>query len=275
VAPERTSVLLLLLLLLLPCLPGCHDADTVADALADGDHDAPFPFGVASGDVTASRAVLWTRTRQAAPLTLEVSTSAHFTSPPVLRHTVNTTDAADFTVKVVVEGLTPATGYFYRWQQGTAASATGTFRTAPAAEVAQHVRFAYSGDADGTQVVPHHPVFNAFETLEAVRSERPDFFVYLGDTIYADSPLRVSGPAATLGDCRATYRQNLAIAALPALLQSTAVYAIWDDHEVRNDFAGATVDRTLYGHGRQAFLEYQPIAEDRLPVDPSCQLFAP
>jgi alkaline phosphatase D len=270
VSPDRTIVFLLLLLLLLPCLIGCNAADTVADAIGDGDNDAPFPFGVASGDVTASRAVLWTRTRQAAPLTLEVSTSATFTSPPAVRQTVSTTDVADFTVKVVVEGLTPATGYFYRWQQGTAASATGTFRTAPAAEVAQNVRFAYTGDADGTQVVPHHPVFNAFETLNAVRSERPDFFVYLGDTVYADSLLRVSGPAVTLGDYRETYRQNLDIAALPALLQSTAVYAIWDDHEVRNDFAGATVDRTLYGHGRQAFLEYQPIAEDRLPVDPSC-----
>jgi phosphodiesterase/alkaline phosphatase D-like protein len=81
-------VLRLLLLLLLPCLPGCNAADTVADALGDGDNDAPFPFGVASGDVTASRAVLWTRTRQAAPLTLEVSTSAHFTSQPALMQTV-------------------------------------------------------------------------------------------------------------------------------------------------------------------------------------------
>src|SRR4030095_15178542 len=131
VSPKR-KIVLLLLLLLLPCLPGCNDADTVTDALVDGDNDAPFPFGVASGDVTSSRAVLWTRTRQATPLTLEVSTSATFTSQPAFMQTVSTMEAADFTVKVVVEGLMPGTGYFYRWQQGTASSATGTFRTAPA-----------------------------------------------------------------------------------------------------------------------------------------------
>ena len=268
--PEKKVVLLTLLLLLMPCLTGCNVSDTISDAIADDDNDTPFPFGVASGDVTSSRAVLWTRTPQDATLALEVSPDATFAGPPAFMQTVRTAAAADFTVKVVAEGLTPNTVYFYRWRQGRATSETGTFRTAPAADSPVHVRFAYTGDADGTQVVPGRPFFNAFETLDAVRSERPDFFVYLGDTIYADSLLRVSGPADTLEDYRETYRENLEVLALPRLLQSTAVYAIWDDHEVRNDYAGTTVDRTLYRNGRQAFLEYLPVAEDNLPVDPSC-----
>ena len=69
---------------------------------------------------------------------------------------------------------------------------------------------------------------------------------------------------------RAKYRENRADRALQHLLADVPLYAIWDNHEVRNDFAGETVDRTLYGSGRQAFLEYMPLARPHVPAEAPC-----
>jgi alkaline phosphatase D len=73
-----------------------------------------------------------------------------------------------------------------------------------------------------------------------------------------------------LVEYRKVWRDNRTIQALPDLLAATSTYAIWDDHEVRNDFAGQTVDPTLYANGRQAMLEYMPIWDAGLPDDPTC-----
>jgi len=94
---------------------------------------------------------------------------------------------------------------------------------------------------------------------------RADFFAFVGDTIYADVPCDrpgvVSGAdfrARTVAEYRARHRYQLEDAPLQALLRSTSVYAIWDDHEVRNDFSGP--HDALMPVGRQALLDYWPIA---------------
>jgi alkaline phosphatase D len=46
-----------------------------------------------------------------------------------------------------------------------------------------------------------------------------------------------------------------------AYLRRASVYAIWDDHEVRNDFAGPT--ERLMEPGRRAFIDYFPIQPPR------------
>jgi alkaline phosphatase D len=118
-------------------------------------------------------------------------------------------------------------------------------------------------------------VFQPFEVLQTIRNEAPDFFVYLGDTIYADNDSdagNVEGvaPPESLAVYRAKYLENRADRALQHLLAAVPLYAIWDDHEVLNDFAGETVDRTLYNNGRQAFLEYMPLAVQRVPAEAPC-----
>ena len=148
-----------------------------------------------------------------------------------------------------------------------AVSPTGTFRTAPPTDHPADVRFAYSGDSEAR--------FQPFTLLDAVRQEDPDFFVYLGDTIYADSDSAAGNvtqilPSETLPVYRAKYRENRQDVFLQALLAATPTYAIWDDHEVLNDFAGEAVDPTLLAHGLQAFLEYMPIRPE--DADPR-QLF--
>jgi alkaline phosphatase D len=97
-----------------------------------------------------------------------------------------------------------------------------------------------------------------------MRGFRPDFFVFVGDTIYADSrcdrPGDVPGGdvlAATLAGFRDKHRYNRADAAVQRFLRGASVYAIWDDHEVRNDFSGPT--EPLMPAGRRAFVEYWPL----------------
>jgi alkaline phosphatase D len=221
-----------------------------------------YTSGVASGDVTETGVILWTRVDQAATLVAQVALDSEFQQ---LIHAIQVSAGSetDFTVKLGVDGLQPATRYFYRFVEGqpgtgtiAAVSATGTFRTAPPAGQRVDVRFAYSGDSDAR--------LQPFTVLGAVQREAPEFFVYLGDTIYADTA-SASGnvtevpPSETLPIYRAKYRENRQDVFLKSLLASTSSYTIWDDHEVLDNFAGETVDPTLLVRGRQAFLEYMPI----------------
>jgi alkaline phosphatase D len=63
--------------------------------------------------------------------------------------------------------------------------------------------------------------------------------------------------AVTLAGFRAKHRYYREDPAAAAFYATTPVFAIWDDHEVRNDFAGPS--EPLMPIGRQAFLEYWPI----------------
>lgn len=223
-------------------------------------HSQPvFEHGVASGDVTSSTAVLWTRVDRKAKIKVEVYDNPRLRGGRVFHKKLKATAATDFTVKAAATSLESNTTYYYRFRHGNTRSPVGTFTTAPATSVSADVRFAYSGDSDGTRV-GGQPFHGNFEVLDAVRGESPDFFIYLGDTIYSDSSLRPS-PATTLDEYRATYKENREIEALPNLLKSTSIYAQWDDHEVMNDYDGETVDPDRYRAGRRAFFEYMPISD--------------
>ena len=54
------------------------------------------------------------------------------------------------------------------------------------------------------------------------------------------------------------------------LLKSTSVYPVWDDHEVRNDWAGQTVDPTFFEIGKKSFNEYTPIGQLHSTSDSDC-----
>lgn len=236
--------------------------------------EVQFTSGVASGEVTAQTVVLWTRVDQPAVVVAQVARDPDF------RHLVQLLPAVaqaqtDFTVRVRVHALRPNTHYFYRFVAVSLSqkpfqlpgSATGTFRSAPAPHQARDVRFAFSGDSEA--------VFQPFEVLQTIQQEAPDFFVYVGDTIYPDNDSAAGNvervaPAESLAVYRAKYRENRTDRALQQLLAAVPLYAIWDDHEVLNDFAGETVDRTLYNHGRQAFLEYMPVAPQDVPAEAPC-----
>jgi alkaline phosphatase D len=226
-----------------------------------------FTHGIASGDVSDTSARLWTRVNQTATLTLEVSLEPDF-NPLAYTDTIPVSSTTDFTALITAQPLQAGATHYYRWRGPATTSPVGKFNTAPMSDVAADLRFAFSGDSDGT-LVGGQTFYNNFEVLDSARLNDPDFFVYLGDIVYADSPLRPS-PATTLPEYRETYKENRLVQALPDFLASTSTYAIWDDHEVMNDFDGQTVNQTLYKNGRQALLEYMPIGDAGLPSDPSC-----
>ena len=95
-------------------------------------------------------------------------------------------------------------------------------------------------------------------------AQQLDFFLFLGDTMYSDSlcPSPPNEPGAdflatTLAEYRARHRYQRGAEALRRFLETTPVYAIWDDHEVRNNFAGPFDSQMPVG--RQALREYWPI----------------
>ncbi len=59
-----------------------------------------FPFGVASGEVTESSAVLWTAANQETALKVEVFDNANLMPPKAFQATVRSEASQDFTAKV-------------------------------------------------------------------------------------------------------------------------------------------------------------------------------
>lgn len=240
---------------------------------ADQPGQPVFTDGVASGDVTSTSAILWTRVDRQTSVKVEVWDNPTLTGQKAFQATEpQTSSAVDFTVKIEATGLRPDTTYYYRFRHGDNAggsvSPVGTFKTAPDSGAPANVKFTFTGDSDGTRVAGL-PAFNNFEVLNAARLENGDFFVYLGDTIYSDSIFRPA-PALTLDEYHAAYRLNRTYLSLTDLLNSTSTYAQPDDHEVFDDFSGQTVDPSRYAAGIGAFLNYMPLRESGLLNDPTC-----
>jgi alkaline phosphatase D len=229
--------------------------------------EAPgLTHGVASGEVTATSANIWFRVNQAAPVDVEYDTSANF-SHPQPGGTWQGAAENDFTGVAILQGLRPATRYFYRVRgKETASSETGSFVTAPAADQQAPVTFLWGADLGG-QGICRQPTYSIFEALTA---QAADFFLFAGDTVYVDSRCP-SPPNAPGADFKATtqeqfwakYRYQREDQALRNFLAHTSVYATWDDHEVSGDFSGPSEPLTPIG--LQAFWNYFPFA----PAAPS------
>jgi alkaline phosphatase D len=233
--------------------------------------------GVAASEVDPHGAQLWARCSEAG--TLQVAVRAG--DGTVVREETAAADAThDYTATVPVTGLRAASEYEYRASCGgpdgnAGPPAQGRFRTAPEPGAAVAATFAWGGDVGGQNAcrdaAAGYPVFRA------IASRRPDFFVALGDMIYADTPCtefgrygnaQVPGPTAPATDLPgfwAPWQYNRADPSLQALLAATPYYAVWDDHEVvddsgpHSDVLASAPDRHLLPIGRQAFLDYNPL----------------
>jgi alkaline phosphatase D len=212
--------------------------------------------GTTSGEVTDTSAVLWTRTSQPATVRFEVSEDASFKKPIV--KTEKATSKHDLTVQVKITRLIPDTLYYYRVQALPGSyQVSGTFKTAPAENELKPLTIVWGGDTGGQGKIPPFKAFSAMADL------KPDFFLFSGDTIYADNatPAVPNPPSKNIEDFRAKYKENRTDSNLRKLLQSTSTYAIWDDHEVINDFSGPF--EPLTSTGFQAFTDYWPMLEER------------
>jgi len=208
-----------------------------------------FPDGIMVGDVTESQAMVWTRT--SGPSTIRIE---YGTTPAALGQStapVQTDPGLDYVAKIDLVGLRPATRYYYRaraeGERQRAATLEGTFVTAPPRAENSNITFAWGADLSDR--------FRPFRIFDAIRAKQPDYFLFLGDTVYAD----IDGNARTIDEYRAAYRRNRDDDALLRFVRSAAVYVTWDDHEVANNFDSRHGRLPI---GRQAFLEYWPIRPD-------------
>jgi alkaline phosphatase D len=226
-----------------------------ADAATPG-----FRYGVAAGNMSTTFAVIWTRAPSPGRLSYAVFPATSPVNAARFRSLLAPT-GSDQTTSVGVDGLRPGTRYHYVFQQGGRRSAVGTFETARARGASATVRFAISGDADATPAANGKPAFNRYEVYGRMATERNDFNVNLGDTIYSDSEVGGSPVARTVAEKWAKYKLGLALPALRQLRASTGLYSHWDDHEFVNDFSLAENGQSIYDAGVKAFLDYAPVTE--------------
>ena len=221
-----------------------------------------FRYGVAAGEMTSTSAVLWTRANELGPVRLHVWPAPRRGMPPV-QITLRPTNARDRVVQRRVHGLKPNTRYTYLFStpyRRSEIAAGGSFWTAPAPSTAATVRFAISGDADGTRdPTTGKPAYNLFQVYGRMAAERNHFNVNLGDTIYSDSEVGGVPPALTIPAKWAKYRENLSYAHLRNLRRGTGLYSHWDDHEFINDFSRPEHGAGIYRRGVTAFTDYAPV----------------
>lgn len=212
-------------------------------------NDTPDPgtglsLGYTAGDVTPNGAMIWLR---AAP---DSEVSLQYGNDESLREFATTEsykvrDGCDWTALISLDGLEPKSTYYYRAVvAGRKPGPIARFVTAPKSDDPAKVTFCFSGDSRES--------YKPFTIMDAVRAQRPDFFLHLGDSIYADR----GGVARRLEEFWAKYRGNRDDAATQHCFLETSWYVMWDDHEVEDDFEP---DNPLAPVGRKAFLDYWPI----------------
>lgn len=251
--------------------------------------------GIASGDVTHDRAMIWSRCDRPGQMQVEWAATESFQEP----HRVlgpAAIEATDFTAKLDLRGLPPGQRIFYRVQfqdlrdlKTWSEPVVGTLITpARADQPARDVKIAFTGDVCG-QGWGIDPARGGLKMFETMRASQPDLFIHLGDTIYADNPIQSevklddgtlwknvtteekSHVAQTLDDFRGAYRYNLLDEHVRRFNSATSQLVLWDDHETHNNWypQGRYEDQRyaeqssalLSARARAAFLEYQPIRQ--------------
>ena len=147
-----------------------------------------YPEGVASGDPDSNSVILWTRrpfasgTRQI--LTVEVATDPAFRR--VIAHVpAPVSTAADWTCRVLLGGLKPATTYWYRFTDADGnGSRVGRTITAPEPNDPRPVKFAFVSCQDVNESKLNGYRRMIFEDERARPGDQLDFVLHLGDFIY-------------------------------------------------------------------------------------------
>ena len=256
------------------------------------DAGAPaMPGGVQVGDVTDTRAMIWSATDRAARMMVEVAGDERFIQSRIVEGPAALEDSA-FTARLDLGGLAAGEPVFYRvWFEDLArpglrcAPVEGRFRAAPVA--ARPLTICWSGDVVG-QGWGIDAARGGLRTYETMAAHHPDLFIHSGDMIYADNPLRpevtlddgsvwrnVVTPAKrkvaeTLDEFRGNYAYNLLDGHARAFNGQVPMIVQWDDHEVLNNWNPGTdlssrpqyTERSialLAARAKRAMFEYLPI----------------
>src|SRR6188768_1592443 len=266
------------------------------------DPEQIFPQSLASGDPRPTSVVLWTRVVDSERVQADLELSLELATDEAFTQLVSLDGAAsrrllalaefDHCVKTRVEGLTPGTEYFYRFNYvragARATTRIGRTKTAPDEDADVSVRFAVVSCQDYAGKYFH--AYRMLATLDL------DVIVQLGDYVYettadpafqvADAARQVSfghpeqalslgsgtgsyQAAQSLDNYRDLYRLYRTDPDLQAVHERFPMIAIQDDHEFSDDCHGAVA---TYQDGRvdetntkrrlaadQAWFEFMPV----------------
>jgi alkaline phosphatase D len=243
-----------------------------ASAQQNNNTNFEITHGIASGDVTDTSAIIWSRVNnQPAQMNVEYDTNANFTNP--LSKTAQANSTTDFTAHAKLDGLKPDTQYYYRvWFMGADIdknsyssnndlSSTsnvseqvevGTFRTAPSSNMTTNSRaisFIWSADLGG-QSYCRNADEGGYSIFKSMQSLNPDFFIANGDMIYADWACPAQGPIFFNN----TSNQNVTWTNIPGNFKSIADPLVdWNNiTEVRSIF----MDHWKYNRNDTYFKEF-------------------
>jgi alkaline phosphatase D len=200
-----------------------------------------FPLGVASGFPYPRGTILWTKlgeARRTSRLKLQVAKDRHFKNV-VLEKTVTARAERDFTARTRVRGLLPAHEYFYRFHTKDKGSPVGQFRTAPPSDSNTPLRIAF------ISCQSYEAGF--YNAHAAIAKEDVDLVLHLGDYIYEShyydgfrkdtSGFNHDGNVEFLPEYRQKYNLYKSDPDLQAMHASHNFVAVWDDHEVEDNYA--------------------------------------
>ncbi len=254
-----------------------------------------YPEGVASGDPLPDSVILWTRypsiSGQFAKLLVEVAEDAQF-ERVVATSAIRALAEADWTCRVLVGHLQPATTYWYRFTapQG-AGSRIGRTRTAPLDTADYRAKFAFVSCQNVTMGAQNAYRRMIYEDERLPADQQLDFVFHQGDFIYEitwypedrpqgmyDRRLRdlIRYPSGekvrdfhiptTVEDYRTAYRAYLHDPDLQDARARWPFVNMWDNHEFSwlgyqslQVFEGRTRPaQTRKVAANQAWFEYQP-----------------
>jgi alkaline phosphatase D len=263
-----------------------------APAIITSERERPqVASGIQIGDVTGDRAMVWSRSDRPARLVVERAYKADFSDAVRVRGPL-ALETSDFTARVDLTGLPNDREVFVRVmfeslsnERALSEPLSGRFLTMPNRR--RDVSFAWSGDTAG-QGWGINKDWGGMKCYEAVRRDRPDFFIHCGDTIYADGPIvaevkqadgyvwknlvteEVSKVAETLKEFRGRYSYNLMDENVRRMSAEVPQIWQWDDHEVNNNWSDSKDlsadkryteknEQLLVARATRAFLEYAPL----------------
>jgi alkaline phosphatase D len=233
-------------------LPSLGGPQGCAPALTAPDPDTGLSLGYVAGDVTADGATVWVRAEPGGRVALHYGADPGLNEFSIIGPLTVAADA-DHSALFHLRNLPSGTACYYRAAViGKVPGPIARFISAPGADDDRSVVFCFSGDSRES--------YRPFTVMNAVRAQRPDFFLHLGDTIYADR----NGAATTLPEFWGKYRSNRDDAATQRLHSETSVYVTWDDHEIADNYQAG---HPLAPTGYKAFLDYWPIRRD--PREPT------
>lgn len=248
-----------LLLSLFLIFPLSLSSQTLPDNMYADTLHAPFLYGVASGDPTPDRVILWTHfspdsmTALSTTLNWEVAPDTAF-SQVTASGTVKAGSSTGWTAKVDAAGLQPASTYYYRFQDSLGNySLIGRTKTAPSGPASQ-LKFAVTSCSS-----IYSGYFNGYRRM--AERDDIDLWIHLGDYIYdfidPDEEIRIPNPRHSRPNGTQGWRDRHAYYCLDpdlrAARQMHPLVAIWDNHDV---------NRNQKDSSARAFLDWVPVREN-------------